>query len=76
MNNPLNQTTKQAGGAGPVAVSLLTTQVTVLAGDAGNSEGKGLAPEQAMHHRANAMTEVLKNIMDRPAAPRFWGLNE
>jgi hypothetical protein len=76
MNNPLNQTTEQAGGAGQVAGSLLTTQVTIRTGGAGNFEGKELALEQEMHRRADAMTEVLKKIMDRPAAPRFWGLNE
>jgi hypothetical protein len=76
MNNQLNQTAEPTGGKGVVVVSLLATETTVHSTGPGNSAGKGLMHENEVQHRAEAMTDVLQKIMDRPPAIRHWGLNE
>ncbi len=76
MNSLLNKTTDQANAQGPVVVSLLATESKVLTRITDDSGVDELVLENELRRRADAMTEVLQKIMDRPAAPRFWGLNE
>lgn len=76
MNVLPNQARVPAGGSNLALVSLLVTETTVLAQAEGNSPANELPLEKALHQRADAMTDVLGGIMDRPLTPRFWGLNE
>lgn len=76
MNFLPNQNSVPAGGSDQVVVSLLMTKTTVLSSLEGNAAEDELPLENAMHRRAEAMTDVLTEIMDRPITPRFWGLNE
>lgn len=76
MRSLQNISTDQANGPNKVLVSLVTTETRVLTSATGNSQAKREALENELKHRADAMTKVLTEIMDRPAAPRFWGLNE
>lgn len=76
MNFLPNQTSAAAGGSDQVVVSLLMTKTTVRSNLEGNAAADELPLENAMHRRAEAMTDVLTEIMDRPITPRFWGLNE
>jgi len=63
-------------GTSQMVVSLIATKTTVLSSPPANSSGNGLKLEEEMHRRADAMTDVLTEIMNRPSTPRFWGLNE
>jgi len=65
-----------ASGSNPVVVSLTVTETTVANSLEGNLSTNELPLEAALHRRADAMTEIMAKIMARPAAPRFWGLNE
>lgn len=76
MNFLPNQSNVPAGGSDQVVVSLIMTKTTILASPEGNPAVDELPLEQAMHRRAEAMTDVLTDIMERPVTPRFWGLNE
>jgi hypothetical protein len=71
-----NRTTEQASGQSQVVVSRLATGATFLSDTAGNFPVSELAFEAEMHQRAGVITDVLARIMERPAAPRYWGLNE
>lgn len=76
MNVLPNQTGVPAGGSHQIAVSLLATKISVRTTAEENPTANELPLEQAMHQRAEAMTEVLAEILDRPLTPRYWGLNE
>jgi hypothetical protein len=76
MNSLLNKTTDQANAPGHVVVSLITTESKILNRATDTSGADQLVLQDELRRRADAMTEVLQKIMDRPAAPRFWGLNE
>ncbi len=76
MNVLPDQTSVPAGGSSQIAVSLLATENSVLKTAGEYPPAKELPLERAMHQRAEAMTEVLAEIMDRPLTPRYWGLNE
>ena len=77
MNCQTNKSSERSSGSGPVAVPLIAAAETAAFPNCeGNSVVQELPLEQAMHRRAEAMTDVLTKIMDRPAAQRFWGLNE
>ena len=76
MNVLPNQTSIPAGGSSQIAVSLLATKISALKTAGEYPTAKELPLEKAMHQRADAMTDVLVKIMDRPLTPRFWGLNE
>lgn len=76
MNSLPNQINAPAGGSNPAIVSLIVTKTTFLTTTEGDSTLNELPLERAMHRRAEAMTDVLTEIMDRPITPRFWGLNE
>jgi hypothetical protein len=76
MNYLPNSINVPAGGANPALVSLIVTETTIRTTTEGNSAANELPLEKAMHRRADAMTDVLTEIMERPTTPRFWGLNE
>lgn len=76
MNVLPNQSNVPAGGSNQLVVSLIVTETTLAKTAEGNSSLDELPLERAMHRRAEAMTDVLTEIMDRPVSPRFWGLNE
>jgi len=65
-----------AGGAGPVAVAVVTTDAFLVGGDFASPITSELELEAEMNRRASAMTDVLARIMERPTTPRHWGLNE
>lgn len=74
--NCLPNQISEPSGASQLVVSIIATETTVLSSTTGNSSVNGLKLEEEMHRRADAMTDVMNKIMDRPPAPRFWGLNE
>lgn len=76
MNCLPNQSSLQASGPSPVVVTLITTEASVLTSSEVTSTASELPLEKTMHRQAEAMTDVLTQIMDRPLTPRFWGLNE
>jgi len=76
MNVLPNQTSVPAGGPSQIAVSLLAPKISVLKTAGEHPTANELPLEEAMHQRADAMSDVLAEIMDRPVTPRFWGLNE
>ena len=76
MNVLPNQTSVPAGGSHQIAVSLLATKISVRTTAEENPTTNELPLEKAMHQRAEAMTDVLAEILDRPLTPRYWGLNE
>lgn len=76
MNFLPNQSNVPAGGSSQIAVSLLVTETTLLTQPEDNIAVAELPLEKTLHRRADAMTDVLTEIMDRPLTPRFWGLNE
>ena len=76
MNVLPNQTSVPAGGSSQIAVSLLATKISAQKTAGEYPTANELPLEKAMHQQADAMTDVLVEIMDRPVTPRFWGLNE
>lgn len=76
MNSQLNQPIQPPGGAGEVAVSLLATEPPIRSKRPEDFAAARLALEHEVQHRAEAMTDVLQRIMERPPAIRHWGLNE
>ena len=76
MNVLPNQTSVPAGGSSQIAVSLLVTKISARKTAGEHPTANELPLEKAMHQQAEAMTDVLAKIMDRPLTPRFWGLNE
>ena len=76
MNVLPNQTSVPAGGSSQIAVSLLATKMSVQKTAGEHPAANELPLEKAMHQQAEAMTDVLAEIMDRPLTPRYWGLNE
>jgi len=76
--NPLpNRCSEPAtSGSNYAAVALTVTETAVVSSTEGNPATNELPLETALQRRADAMTEVLAKIMDRPPASRFWGLNE
>ena len=76
VNHQQNQSNARPVRSAEVVVTLVTTDTTALASAEENTAFDELPLEQAMHRRANAMTNVLINIMDRPVPMRFFGLNE
>ena len=75
MNCLPNNTSERTSGSSQVVVALIATETTVLS-TTGNTPISGLTVEEKLQRRAEAMTDVLTEIMDRPVAQRFWGLNE
>jgi len=76
MNCQLNQTSEPTQAPSPVVVSLLLTETATRTSSAEISAANELILEAAMRRRADAMTDVLTGIMERPLTQRFWGLNE
>jgi hypothetical protein len=76
MNFLPKQNNAPGGGADQMVASLLLTKTTFRTSVAGPAIANELPLENAMHRRAEAMTDVLTGIMDRPITPRFWGINE
>ncbi len=76
MNNQLNQTIGPPAGTGEIVVSLLATETTIRSHRPEDFAATRLALKHEVQHRAEAMTDVLQRIMDRPPAIRHWGLNE
>jgi hypothetical protein len=76
VNHQQNQSNAQAVRSAEVVVTLVTTDTTALASADETAAFDELPLEEAMHRRANAMTNVLIDIMDRPVPMRFFGLNE
>ena len=76
MNVLPNQTSVPAGGSSQIAVSLLVTKISARKTAGEHPTANELPLEKAVHQQAEAMTDVLAKIMDRPLTPRFWGLNE
>jgi hypothetical protein len=76
MNFLPNQSNAPASGSDQADVSLLMTKTTTVTSTKGDFAANELPLEKALHRRADAMTDVLTEIMDRPVTPRFWGLNE
>jgi len=76
MNGLSNKATEQAGERDQVVVSLSTSETKAFASDPEEPVVSELVIEAEMIRRADAMTDVLARIIQRPAAPRHWGLNE
>lgn len=76
MNILPNHKTVSAGDPNAVVVTLTLTETSTLSSSDSRLDPAALPLEKAMHRRAEAMTDVLTEIMDRPLTPRFWGLNE
>jgi len=76
MNCPPNMTTEPASGRNQVVVSLISSETTFLAGEPENPATSEPELEAEMHRRADVITDVLARIIERPVAPRYWGLNE
>lgn len=76
MNYLPNQSSEQASESNQVIVSLIATEKTVITSTGGSSTTNELPLEAELHRRADAMTDVLSQIMERPTTIRHWGLNE
>jgi hypothetical protein len=76
MNCLPNMPTEPASGRNQVVVSVITSETTFLSSEPGNATFSELELEAEMHRRAGVITDVLARIIERPAAPRYWGLNE
>jgi hypothetical protein len=58
-----------------VLVSIVSTETVSLSPDQARIPDEREL-EAEMERRATAFTAVLARIIENPAAPRFWGLNE
>lgn len=76
MNILPNQNTASVSKPNAVLATLTLTETSTLSSSESRLDQAKLPLEKAMHRRAEAMTDVLTEIMDRPMTPRFWGLNE
>lgn len=76
MSSLQHQSGVQANGLDQVVVTLIATETTSLANVEEAPAFNELPLEAAMNRRANAMTHILIEIMDRPVPQRFFGLNE
>ena len=72
----LNETPEQASGGKQTFVSIVASETITVAGDSANPPLDERELEAEVERRASAMTEVLVGIIEHPAAPRYWGLNE
>ena len=75
MNCPRNAIAKPSGGDSRVA-GLLVVPEPGLPVRSENLAVNELVLEEEMIQRAKVITEVLARMIDHPAAPRHWGLNE
>lgn len=76
MNSLPNKSTGPLVPSEQIAVTLLLTEKVVRTDVADDAAAEGRKLEAELDRRANAMTSILAGIMDRPAANRYWGLNE
>ncbi|HEX5221433.1 MAG TPA: hypothetical protein VFZ59_17855 [Verrucomicrobiae bacterium] len=57
-------------------ISIVTTETTSLSHDLKDRVPDERELEAEMERRASAFTAVLTRIIENPAVPRYWGLNE
>lgn len=71
-----NDVPDAASGGQETFVSIVTTEMTLLPNDQKSRVPDERELEAEMERRATALTAVLTRIIENPAAPRYWGLNE
>ena len=76
MNCVSHQPEKPASGPSQVVVSVMASETTLLSGPVLNLAVDELILENELKRRAEAITDVLTEIMDQPTSYRHWGLNE
>lgn len=76
MNSPRTTNTDRSDEGKPLAIVLVASE-SISPTDNGESFiASELVLEAEMSRRAAVITEVLARIIDHPAPPRHWGLNE
>jgi len=76
MKRLLNDVPDQASGGNEAFISIVTAETTSLPDDLENRIPDERELEAEMERRATAFTAVLARIIENPATPRYWGLNE
>jgi hypothetical protein len=71
-----NDIPNHASGGTEALLSVVTTETTALPEDLKDRVPDERELEAEMERRASAFTAVLARIIENPAAPRYWGLNE
>lgn len=76
MKCPPNITPDPNGEGKPVVIALVASEVAFPPGDLESVIITELVLEAEMNRRAAVITDVLAGIIEHPAPPRHWGLNE